>query len=179
MTNPTTDGTSENGTVLTQTQIYSTSHGADFSYYNGNDNKQGRDSNHIKHHNGRQSNNLQDNHQFDDFSPGNEGQVDGYFNNGNNLAEQGRRGQFLRNAKRTIQFTNLPDSATHADVERAVKGGMLLDIYLRNQDRTASISFLDENDANSFFRYARRHDLYIHGKRVGKPSFNLPMQVLT
>lgn len=103
--------------------------------------------------------------QFDDMYSPNEGQ-DGYFNNGNNRAEVGRAGQFLRNSKRTIQLSNLPEATTHADVTDAVKGGMLLDIFLRSQDRAASISFLDENAANDFFRYAKRNDLYIRGKRV-------------
>lgn len=108
------------------------------------------------------------NGQFDDIYSPNEGQ-DGYFNNGNNgnnRIELGRDGQFLRNAKRTILLSNLPEGTTHADVTDAVKGGMLLDIFLRTQDRAASISFLNENSANDFFRYAKRNDLYIRGKRV-------------
>ena len=103
--------------------------------------------------------------QFDDIYSPNEGQ-DGYFNNGNSRVEIGRDGQFLRNTKRTIQLSNLPEATTHGDVTDAVKGGMLLDIFLRTQDRAASISFLDGNAANDFFRYAKRNDLYIRGKRV-------------
>lgn len=103
--------------------------------------------------------------QFDDIYSPNEGQ-DGYFNNGNNRTEVGRDSQFLRNARRTILLSNLPEATTHADVTDAVKGGMLLDIFLRSQDRAASVSFLDGNAANDFFRYAKRNDLYIRGKRV-------------
>ncbi|KFY46886.1 hypothetical protein V495_02192 [Pseudogymnoascus sp. VKM F-4514 (FW-929)] len=108
------------------------------------------------------------NGQFDDIYSPNEGQ-DGYFNNGSNGSnriEIGRDSQFLRNAKRTILLSNLPEATTHADVTDAVKGGMLLDIFLRTQDRAASISFLNENSANDFFRHAKRNDLYIRGKRV-------------
>ena len=43
---------------------------------------------------------------------------------------------------------------------------MLLDIYVRSHDKTASVSFLEESAAQDFFRHVKRHDLYIRGKRV-------------
>lgn len=52
------------------------------------------------------------------------------------------------------------------DIVDVIKGGMLLDIYLRSHDRSASVSFLEEAHAQEFFRHVRRNDLYIRGKRV-------------
>ncbi|KFY82207.1 hypothetical protein V500_10727 [Pseudogymnoascus sp. VKM F-4518 (FW-2643)] len=147
---------------LTRAQESPTTYGFGPSYNNENANKY---ANYGSHMVGHTSKAVEYSGQFDDIYSPNEGQ-DGYFNNGNNRAEVGRDGQFLRNTKRTIQLSNLPEAATHADVTDAVKGGMLLDIFLRSQDRAASISFLDGNAANNFFRYAKRNDLYIRGKRV-------------
>lgn len=159
---------------LTRAPEYPTAYGISPSYHNGNVNKY---ANYGSHTVGHTSKAVEYSGQFDDIYSPNEGQ-DGYFNNGNNRTEVGRDGQFLRNAKRTIQLSNLPEAATHADVTDAVKGGMLLDVFLRSQDRAASISFLDGNAANDFFRYAKRNDLYIRGKRVSLQSTILPIQVL-
>ncbi|RDW89639.1 hypothetical protein BP6252_01671 [Coleophoma cylindrospora] len=68
--------------------------------------------------------------------------------------------------QRTIQISKLPEGVTHSDITDAVRGGMLLEIYLRAQDRIANISFLNATDAQGFFHYVKRHDLYVRGKRV-------------
>ena len=88
----------------------------------------------------------------------------GIGNNGSQPKSQ--RQQFKKSAKRTVQLANLAESTTHQDIVDAVRGGMLLDIYLRIHDRTASVSFLEEAQASDFFRHVKRHDLYIRGKRV-------------
>lgn len=147
---------------LTRVPEPPTAYGISPSYHNENVNKYANYGNHMVGHTSKA---VEYRGQFEDICSPNEGQ-DGYFNNSNNRTEVGRDGQFLRNAKRTIQLSNLPEAATHADVTDAVKGGMLLDVFLRSQDRAASISFLDGNAANDFFRYAKRNDLYIRGKRV-------------
>lgn len=156
-------GTSDADSPLTRVQESPTTYRIGPSYNNENVNKYANyGGNHMIGHTPKA---VEYCGQFDDIYSPNEGQ-DGYFNNGNNRVEVGRDGQFLRNTKRTIQLRNLPEATTHADVTDAVKGGMLLDIFLRPQDRAASISFLDGNAANDFFRYAKRSDLYIRGKRV-------------
>ncbi|OBU00735.1 hypothetical protein VE01_01034 [Pseudogymnoascus verrucosus] len=147
---------------LTRVPEPPTAYGISPSYHNENVYKYANYGNHMVGHTSKA---VEYRGQFEDICSPNEGQ-DGYFNNSNNRTEVGRDGQFLRNAKRTIQLSNLPEAATHADVTDAVKGGMLLDVFLRSQDRAASISFLDGNAANDFFRYAKRNDLYIRGKRV-------------
>ena len=86
---------------------------------------------------------------------------------GNNEAITKRpRQQYNKFAKRTILIDNLLEGTTHSDIVDAVRGGLLLDIYLRPYDRTACVSFLEEAHANEFFRYVKRNDLYIRGKRV-------------
>lgn len=85
---------------------------------------------------------------------------------GNNDSQfRPQRQQYDKFAKRSVLIANLPENTTHLDVADAVRGGMLLDLYLRT-DRTASVSFLEESAAHQFFTHVKRHDLYIKGKRV-------------
>lgn len=84
----------------------------------------------------------------------------------NDTQAKSQRPQYDKFCKRTILISNLPEGTTHAEIVDVVKGGMLLDIYLRTHDRAASVSFLQESAAQEFFRYVKRHDLYIKGKRV-------------
>ncbi|KAM3081054.1 hypothetical protein ACMFMG_005010 [Clarireedia jacksonii] len=104
----------------------------------------------------------------DDFSysPGaGDGFVD--FGSGNNDSRpRSQRPTYDKFSQRTVQLMNLPDGVTHLDVVEAVRGGMLLDIYLRAHDRTASVSFLEQAHAQEFFRHVKRNDLYIRGRRV-------------
>ncbi|KAF6842685.1 hypothetical protein CMUS01_02877 [Colletotrichum musicola] len=76
------------------------------------------------------------------------------------------RPQYERMATRTVLIANLAEGTTHADITAVVRGGQLLDIYLRSHDRSAQVSFLCGADARKFFDYARRYDLYIKHKRV-------------
>ncbi len=82
---------------------------------------------------------------------------------------------FGRNEQRTIVIKNLSDRTTHKDLVDVIRGGALLDIYLRSHDRTASVSFLEGAAAQEFFNHAKRNDIYIHGKRVSSSySFQPP-----
>jgi hypothetical protein len=104
----------------------------------------------------------------DDFAFMPEG-TDGFYDGGsgnNDSQPRFQRQQYEKFAKRTILLVNLPEGVTHADIVNVVRGGMLLDIYVRTHDRTASVSFLEEAAAHDFFRHVKRHDLYIRGKRV-------------
>jgi hypothetical protein len=67
--------------------------------------------------------------------------------------------------QRTIVISNLSDRATHKDLVDVIRGGRLLDIYLRN-DRTATVSFVE--GAQEFLAYTKRNDIYLHLKRVGR-----------
>ncbi|KAF4831040.1 Negative regulator of differentiation 1 [Colletotrichum siamense] len=74
--------------------------------------------------------------------------------------------QFEKSTTRTVLITNLPDGTTHADVTAVIRGGQLLDIFLRTHDRSAQVSFLHSAEAQDFLEHVRRHDLYIKHKRV-------------
>ncbi|OHF00607.1 hypothetical protein CORC01_04146 [Colletotrichum orchidophilum] len=91
------------------------------------------------------------------------------------------RPQFERLTTRTISISNLAEGTTHADVVAVIRGGQLLDIFLRGHDRTAHVSFLHGSDATAFLEHARRHDLYIRHKRVdvrwSDRQFTLPGHV--
>ncbi|KAI9646681.1 hypothetical protein NHQ30_004678 [Ciborinia camelliae] len=89
------------------------------------------------------------------------------FESGNNSQTRFQRPNYEKFAQRTVLLFNLPDGTTHADICDAVRGGMLLDIHLRAHDHAASVSFLQQADANEFFRHVKRNDLYIRSKRVG------------
>lgn len=75
---------------------------------------------------------------------------------------------YERQCPRTLLLSNLAEGVTHSDITEAVRGGQLLDIYLRPLDRTATVSFLQAADARAFFDHVRRHDLYVKQKRVSK-----------
>lgn len=74
--------------------------------------------------------------------------------------------QYMRICKRTIALCGLPPFVTLGDVTGVVRGGQLLDIYLRGAEHTASVSFVREDDAIRFYEHARRNDIYIRNKRV-------------
>jgi len=82
------------------------------------------------------------------------------------MEPQSGRQNFDRNCTRTIQLLGLAEGTTHADIAAVVRGGLILDIYLRTHDRTATVSFLKAPDARTFFHHVKRHDLYIKNKRV-------------
>ncbi|KAF2268030.1 hypothetical protein CC78DRAFT_34174 [Lojkania enalia] len=65
--------------------------------------------------------------------------------------------------QRTLLFTNLSDRTTHKDLVEIIRGGRLLDIFLRN-DRSATVSFVE--GAPDFLAYAKRNDVYLHTKRL-------------
>ena len=51
-------------------------------------------------------------------------------------------------------------------VVNVIRGGMLLDVYIRHTDKTAILSFVEGSAAQQFLNYTKRNDIYIHGKRV-------------
>jgi hypothetical protein len=118
----------------------------------------------------RDSNTVRDpSNANDDFTYMQDGPSDGFYDGGsgnNDSQTRFSRPQFDKFAKRTVLLSNLPEGVTHADIVDNVRGGMLLDIFLRAHDRAASVSFLEEVHAQEFYRHVKRHDLYIRGKRV-------------
>lgn len=71
-----------------------------------------------------------------------------------------------RTANRTILLSNLAERTTHADITNVIRGGQLVEIFIRYKDRSATVSFVHEEECKAFFEHVRRHDLYINQKRV-------------
>jgi hypothetical protein len=78
--------------------------------------------------------------------------------------------------QRTILIANLPGRTTHKDLAGVIRGGRLLDIFLRT-DRTATVSFVE--GAAEFLAYTKRTDVYLHAKRVSNESALLKHAELT
>lgn len=90
--------------------------------------------------------------------------IDGHVENGEiNRRERNPHGWTSVNDQRTILITNLAYRTTHKDIAGVVRGGRLLDIFLRN-DRSATVSFVE--GAAEFLAYVKRNDIYLHAKRV-------------
>lgn len=79
--------------------------------------------------------------------------------------------RYAREEQRTILAKNLSDRTTHKDIIDFVRGGLLLDVYLRSGERSASISFVEGSAAQDFMNYVKRNDIYVHGKRVYSLSY--------
>lgn len=76
------------------------------------------------------------------------------------------RSSAVSTGQRTVMIRGLPDRVTHHDITDAVRGGALLDIFLRAREHMASISFVEESAAQEFLHYVKQHGLYVAGKRV-------------
>ncbi|KAL6718394.1 hypothetical protein ACLMJK_004483 [Lecanora helva] len=91
------------------------------------------------------------------------------------------RKRYNREEQRTITVKNLSDRTTHKDIVHFVKGGLVLDIFLRTNERSASISFVEGAAAQNFMAYVKRNDIYVHGKRLefswNERQFILPAHV--
>lgn len=70
------------------------------------------------------------------------------------------------NDRRTVLIRNLPDRVTHKDLVENMRGGALLHIYLRAREHLASISFVEESDAQGFLQHAKNCGFYVVGRRV-------------
>lgn len=68
--------------------------------------------------------------------------------------------------KRTIYLTKLPERITYAQIFSVIRGGAVVDVWMKSSDHAASVSFVDCLAAENFYQYARRNDIYIDGKRV-------------
>lgn len=78
---------------------------------------------------------------------------------------------YARMCKRTVALCGLPVFTTLGDVTSVVRGGQLLDVFLRSAEHIASVSFVREDDAVQFYEHARKNDIYIKNKRVCTDSF--------
>lgn len=104
----------------------------------------------------RQHSSMQDDSSF----PSDE-KEDGCFSN-----SKTEKLQYARAEDRTLIIKNLSDRATHKDIVDIIRGGAVLDIFLRANEKSASVSFVEGSAAQDFLNYTKRNDIYIHGKRV-------------
>ncbi|KAL4725057.1 hypothetical protein ACLX1H_008504 [Fusarium chlamydosporum] len=69
-------------------------------------------------------------------------------------------------AQRSVQLLNLPPGVTHGDIATIVRGGPLLEIFLRTRENSATVSFVRETDAVAFLEYTRTHGLYFKDRKI-------------
>ena len=84
---------------------------------------------------------------------------------------------YARSEQRTFMLKGLSEKTTHKDIIGFLRGGTILDVFLRPNERNASVSFVEGSSAQQFMNYARRNDIYVHGKRV-RWSFAMQYMVL-
>ncbi|OXV05594.1 hypothetical protein Egran_06638 [Elaphomyces granulatus] len=81
----------------------------------------------------------------------------------------------------TVVIRGFPERASYSDILEVVRGGALFQIFLRSRDRMASVSFVHSSAAQEFVNHAKRHDIYVQGKRVeiswSERQFYLPAYV--
>lgn len=67
---------------------------------------------------------------------------------------------------RSVVLKGISPFTTLADVLAVIRGGAVLNLYLRPQQRTAHVTFVDPNAAENFLIHSKRIDIYVRGKRV-------------
>ncbi|PGH16652.1 hypothetical protein AJ80_05154 [Polytolypa hystricis UAMH7299] len=84
---------------------------------------------------------------------------------------------------RTLVFRGIPDRTTHRDIVSVIRGGALIDVFLRSRERMASISFAEGKAAQEFLAYAKRNNIYVLDKLIdvswAERQFFLPGHVST
>ena len=67
---------------------------------------------------------------------------------------------------RSVVLRGLHPHTTLADIAKVVRGGMVLNMFIRQRERTAHVAFVDAIAAEKFLIHSKRSDIYIKGKRV-------------
>lgn len=70
------------------------------------------------------------------------------------------------NEGRGLVLKGLPERTTLRDVAGVIRGGAILNMYLRPGTRSAHIVFVNPQAAQRFHSYARKNDIYVLGKRI-------------
>jgi hypothetical protein len=69
-------------------------------------------------------------------------------------------------AQRSVQLLNLAPGVTHGEIAAIVRGGPLLEIFLRAKDNSATVSFVRESDAVAFLDHTRTCGLYLKDRKI-------------
>lgn len=67
---------------------------------------------------------------------------------------------------RSVLLRGIPKSASLRDVCKIVRGGMILNLFLRPHQNTAHVSFVNPQAAEDFLLHADRTDLYVKGRKI-------------
>lgn len=79
---------------------------------------------------------------------------------------------------RAVVLHGLSPFVTLADIANFVRGGIVLNMFIRSKARTAHVAFVDPMAAEKFIMHCKRNDLYLKGKRVSYAPYRI-MIVLT
>lgn len=74
----------------------------------------------------------------------------------------------------TIEMRNLPERCTLLDITKSIRGGALVQIYMRFTERMARVTFVDAAAAREFLARGKQIGHYIHNKKVPPPFFFSP-----
>ncbi|EED20544.1 conserved hypothetical protein [Talaromyces stipitatus ATCC 10500] len=74
--------------------------------------------------------------------------------------------QFNDNEQQTIEIRNLPERCTYLDITKSIRGGALVQIYLRYTERIARVSFVEAAAAREFLARGKRAGVYIRNQKV-------------
>ncbi|OAL39363.1 hypothetical protein AYO20_01233 [Fonsecaea nubica] len=72
----------------------------------------------------------------------------------------------MTTARRSLVILGLSPATTLHSIAQVLRGGAILQMYLRRQDCSAHVSFVDPKAADNFYHYARTNDIYVAGDRV-------------
>ncbi|OQV06770.1 hypothetical protein CLAIMM_11297 [Cladophialophora immunda] len=75
-------------------------------------------------------------------------------------------GDAITTAKRSLTISGLSPATTLQSLAQVLKGGAILQMYMRPQHGSAHVSFVDPTAAHNFLRYARTNDISIGRKKV-------------
>lgn len=70
----------------------------------------------------------------------------------------------------TLVFKDLPYTASHKDVTNLIRGGRLVDVWLRKNEREAAVTFAE--GAGEFLAWSRKNDLWLSGRWVSLTLLN-------
>lgn len=70
------------------------------------------------------------------------------------------------NGNHGVALRGLAEQTTLRDVASVIRGGLILNMWLRPVYRSAHVVFVDSQAAQKFCAYARKNDIYLLGKRI-------------
>ncbi|OTA60385.1 hypothetical protein K449DRAFT_396316 [Hypoxylon sp. EC38] len=78
----------------------------------------------------------------------------------------GEKLKYHLKGQRSLLLVNVPHGVTHWDITSVVRGGRLVDVYVREANRTAIVSFLTEENAKAFFEHAQNNNIVINNEEI-------------